>query len=194
MARKQCFKTSSKGRRQPTRVARPVRTIVQRAVAQTPTGYGEFLNDLKVRIRAAQIKASLSVNRELIELYWSIGRDIVQRQQAEGWGKGVVDRLAGDLQKAFPGISGFSAGNIWRMRAFHLAWTVQILARPARVSDGAVLAQPVRELVPENLPRPVSEIPCPSHFVAACPVWSRSRLNSKTPRARTWMMSNDGHD
>ena len=65
----------------------------------------------------------LAVNRELIGLYWDIGRAIVERQKAEGWGKSIVNRLAADLQKEFPGESGFSPRNVWRMRAFYLAWT-----------------------------------------------------------------------
>jgi predicted nuclease of restriction endonuclease-like (RecB) superfamily len=66
-----------------------------------------LLVDIKSRIRTAQIKASLAVNRELIQLYWDSGRLIVQRQQAEGWGAGVIDRLARDLHKEFPGLQGF---------------------------------------------------------------------------------------
>jgi hypothetical protein len=80
------------------------------------------LEALKTRVRQAQTQAMLSVNRELIQLYWDIGRRIVERQEKEGWGQSVVDRLAGDLQKAFPGSQGFSPVNIWRMRAFHLAY------------------------------------------------------------------------
>ena len=87
-----------------------------------PSDYADFLDSLKARVRQAQTKAILSVNRELIQLYWDIGREIVQRQEQAGWGKGIVDRLAGDLQKAFPGIQGFSPRNIWRMRAFFLAY------------------------------------------------------------------------
>ena len=96
-----------------------------------PADYRELLESLKARIQQAQIKAMLSVNRELIRLYWDIGRRIVEQQSKEGWGKGVVDRLAGDLQKAFPGIGGFSASNVSRMRAFYLAYaaTGEISAR-----------------------------------------------------------------
>ncbi len=96
-----------------------------------PADYRELLESLKARIRQAQTKAMLSVNRELIRLYWDIGRRIVEQQSKEGWGKGVVDRLAGDLQKAFPGIGGFSASNVSRMRAFYLAYaaTGEISAR-----------------------------------------------------------------
>ena len=64
----------------------------------------------------------LSVNRELIQLYWDIGRDIVERQDREGWGKNVVDRIADDIQKAFPGLRAFRPCNVWRMRAFYLAY------------------------------------------------------------------------
>ena len=84
--------------------------------------YRRLLRDIKSRIRAAQIRASLSVNRELIELYWDVGEMIVNRQRVEGWGKSIVNKIAADLQKDFPGIEGFSSRNIWRMRAFYVAW------------------------------------------------------------------------
>lgn len=124
-----------------------------------PAGYRTLFEDIKARIRAAQIKAALSVNRELIELYWSIGRDIVQRQRDEGWGRSTVERLAADLQLEFPGIGGFSAGNIWRMRSFYIAWTEEALAQPARDSRTAILAQPAREMDGRNLPQAAAEIP-----------------------------------
>ena len=94
--------------------------------------YGALLDEIKGRIRSAQIKAALAVNSELIGLYWSIGRDIVQRQHREGWGQSVVDRLAADLRHEFPSMSGFSAGNIRRMRAFYLGWAEPISAQRAR--------------------------------------------------------------
>ena len=72
------------------------------------SGYRELLTDIRARVRVAQIKASLSVNRELIQLYWDIGEVIVSRQRSQGWGKSVVERLAADLQKEFPGMAGFS--------------------------------------------------------------------------------------
>ena len=81
-----------------------------------PPGYTELLEDLKGRVRTAQLKAAVAVNREMIQLYWDIGRLIVERQEREGWGKGIVDRLARDIQKAFPGLQGFSPRNVWRMR------------------------------------------------------------------------------
>jgi len=87
-----------------------------------PKGYEVFLGELKERIRTAQLRASLAVNRELISLYWQIGTGIVDRQKTHRWGNAVLDRLGEDLQKAFPGLSGFSRTNLYRMRAFYLAY------------------------------------------------------------------------
>jgi predicted nuclease of restriction endonuclease-like (RecB) superfamily len=84
----------------------------------TPEGYKAFLRDLKGRIRKAQLRASLSVNRELVLLYWNIGKDILERQRALGWGAKVIERLASDLRTAFPEIKGFSSRNLKYMRAF----------------------------------------------------------------------------
>ncbi len=83
-----------------------------------PTDYPFLLNDIKERIRAAQIKANLSANRELIQLYWEIGWLIAARQQKEGWGAGVIPRLARDLKNELPDIKGFSERNIKRMTTF----------------------------------------------------------------------------
>jgi predicted nuclease of restriction endonuclease-like (RecB) superfamily len=84
--------------------------------ATVPAGYGELLGDLKERIRAAQIRAALSVNRELVLLYWQIGQAILQRQEAHGWGTRVIDRLADDLRRAFPDMRGFSRRSLHYMR------------------------------------------------------------------------------
>ena len=91
-------------------------------LALHPEGYDDFLHDLKERIRVAQVRAALAVNRELVLLYWEIGRDILARQQQHGWGARVVDRLASDLHHAFPEVRGFSPRNLKYMRAFAEAW------------------------------------------------------------------------
>jgi predicted nuclease of restriction endonuclease-like (RecB) superfamily len=80
--------------------------------------YAALLGALKSRIREGQYLALRAVNRELIDLNWDIGRMIVERQQEEGWGKAVVQRLAADLQTEFPGVGGYSASNLWRMKVF----------------------------------------------------------------------------
>jgi predicted nuclease of restriction endonuclease-like (RecB) superfamily len=80
--------------------------------------YASLLRDVKTRIREGQYAALRTVNKELIGLYWDIGSMIVERQQEEGWGKAVVQRLAADLQAEFVGVGGFSASNLWRMKVF----------------------------------------------------------------------------
>jgi predicted nuclease of restriction endonuclease-like (RecB) superfamily len=87
-----------------------------------PDGYSDWLTDLKERIHHAQQRASLAVNRELIQLYWQIGQDILQRQAEQGWGAKVIERLAHDLRTAFPDMKGFSRSNLMYMRAFAEAW------------------------------------------------------------------------
>jgi len=91
-------------------------------LASLPDSYGDFLSGLKDRIRATQIRAAGSVNRELVLLYWQIGRDILDRQSRENWGAKVIDRLAADLRQAFPDIQGFSPRNLKYMRSFAEAW------------------------------------------------------------------------
>lgn len=81
--------------------------------------YGELLVEIKQRIRSAQYEALKAVNKELIALYWDIGQMIVTRLQSETWGKSVVANLSKDLQAEFPGISGFSVANLWRMKLFY---------------------------------------------------------------------------
>ncbi|MGF1938420.1 MAG: PDDEXK nuclease domain-containing protein [Nostoc sp. ChiQUE02] len=81
--------------------------------------YRDLLMEIKQRIRSAQYEALKAVNREMINLYWDIGQIIVTQQQGATWGKSVVEQLAKDLQAEFPGISGFSAANLWRMRLFY---------------------------------------------------------------------------
>jgi predicted nuclease of restriction endonuclease-like (RecB) superfamily len=80
--------------------------------------YAALLAEVKERIRSAQYEALKAVNKELVTLYWDIGKLIVERQDREGWGKSVVERLANDLQNEFPGIGGFSTSNLWRMKGF----------------------------------------------------------------------------
>ncbi|MEY2848382.1 MAG: hypothetical protein RI885_1047 [Actinomycetota bacterium] len=101
-----------------------------------PASYGSILAELKQRVRNAQFQAQRRVNTELIQLYWSIGRTILDQQAIEGWGSGVVGRLAADLRAEFPAIKGFSRSNLMYMRAFAEAWP----------SPDAIVQQPVGQL------------------------------------------------
>ena len=85
-----------------------------------PSDYAGLLAEVKERVRAARYAALKAVNKELVSLYWDIGRMIAERQKVEGWGKSVVKQLAADLQAEFPGMRGYSAQNLWYMRQFFL--------------------------------------------------------------------------
>jgi predicted nuclease of restriction endonuclease-like (RecB) superfamily len=91
-------------------------------IVPLPADYAAWLAELKTRIHTAQQRAALAVNRELVLLYWQIGQDIRARQEREGWGAKVIERLAQDLRTAFPDMKGFSPRNLKYMRAFAEAW------------------------------------------------------------------------
>ena len=97
--------------------------------------YVKRLIEVKQRIRTAQYEALKVVNKQLIALYWDIGKLIITRQQGETWGKSVVNQLAKDLQTDFPGIQGFSTANLWRMKLFYQTY-----------ADNEKLAPMVREI------------------------------------------------
>ena len=114
-----------------------------------PQSYDTLLEDLKTRIRQAQVKAALAVNRELVLLYWQIGKDILARQAQEGWGARVITRLSADLRKAFPGMKGLSSRNLLYMRAFSDAYgdeqIVQQLAAQIPWFHNCVLIDKVKD-------------------------------------------------
>lgn len=84
--------------------------------------YERLLAEIKQRIISAQTQAALAVNRELVLLYWQIGRQINERQEREDWGAKVIDRLAADLGREFPGVEGFGARNLSNMRDIAREW------------------------------------------------------------------------
>lgn len=97
--------------------------------------YSRFLNEVKSRIVSSRIQAARKVNKELINLYWDIGKAIVERQEKYNWGDSVVEKLANDLKKAFKTQFGFSTQNLWYMRQFYLEY-----------EDDSILQQFVGEL------------------------------------------------
>ena len=92
------------------------------AVALTAGGYEEWIRSIKERIQRARVKASMLVNSEQTLLYWDIGHDILEKQDSEGWGSKVVERMSADLKAAFPDMTGWSPRNLKYMRAFADAW------------------------------------------------------------------------
>lgn len=101
------------------------------SLSAPPEGYLDWLLELKTRIHNAQQRATLAVNRELVLLYWQIGRDILTRQAEQGWGAKVIARLAQDLRNAFPEMKGFSPRNLKYMRAFAQAWPDEAIVQQA---------------------------------------------------------------
>jgi predicted nuclease of restriction endonuclease-like (RecB) superfamily len=95
--------------------------VVVADLAAPPPDYGAFLAEMVARVRLARAHALRSVNEQLVLLYWEVGREILQRQEREGWGAKVIDRLAGDLRVAFPDM-GWSPRSLKYMRAFARAW------------------------------------------------------------------------
>ncbi len=109
--------------------------------------YTAWLGEVKSRIQSARISAARSVNRDLILLYWDIGRGIVEKQGELGWGKSVVEQLSLDLRAEFPGMKGVSANNLWLMRQFY-----------SEYSSPAILEQLVQELQSQRLDSPEAAV------------------------------------
>lgn len=91
-------------------------------LASLPNGYASILEAITNKIRAAQTRAMVAVNRELIDVYRDIGKTIHEQQQTAEWGSSVVEQLAKDLKKSFAGMRGFSSRNLWNMRDFYLSY------------------------------------------------------------------------
>ena len=115
-----------------------------------PNNYTELLAEIKARIQTAQTRAVLAVNSELIRLYWQIGEQLTARQAREGWGAGVIPRLARDLHNELPKLKGFSERNLKLMAQFFRAY-------PTLFADHAQIGQPaVAHLAEGSLQRSVT--------------------------------------
>ena len=151
--------------------------------------YRQFIEELKTRVATARLSAARRINHEMILLYWDIGRGIVEKQQALGWGESVVEMVSADLQRAFPSMSGFSPRNLWYMRRLYEAYSAPgFLAQAVRETTlreaNPILPQPVAELETDDacqfLPQLVAEIPWGHH---------RFILDKLTdPAARFWYL------
>jgi predicted nuclease of restriction endonuclease-like (RecB) superfamily len=124
--------------------------------ALLPVDYAEFLAALRTRILGARTAAVQAVNRELILLYWDMGRDIVQKQQMASWGDAVVEQLAADLRAEFPDMRGFSPRNVWDMRRLYTT-----LTEPAFLAH--VKREMARRLPPPILRQAVAELGAAGH-------------------------------
>ena len=136
--------------------------------------YALFIRDLKARVAAARLSAARAVNRELIALYWDIGKAIVDKQQTLGWGQSVVEQIARDLRASFPGTQGFSARNVWDMRRLYEEYSGALVLRQlaAESSRRNSSARPRRSAISganepavELLRQLVAEVPWGHHLV-----------------------------
>lgn len=103
--------------------------------------YVQTLSTIKKQVQEAQIKTALAANKELLKLYWYIGQTIVEKQSIHEWGTSLIEQLAEDLQNEFPGVGGFSPRNIFRMRAFYLAYE-KVPQPVAQITDLPVFSIP----------------------------------------------------
>ena len=97
--------------------------------------YRDWLTSLKQSIRQRQIKASLSVNRELLLMYWDLGKDIVEKQKSFKWGDGFLKQLSQDLQREFPEMQGWSERNLRRIRLWYQTYSQYFSIRTQTVSE-----------------------------------------------------------
>ena len=127
--------------------------------------YRRFIEGLKARVLSARLSAARAVNRDLILLYWDIGRGIVEKQQVLGWGESVVEMVSADLQRAFPQMTGFSPRNVWAMRRLYTTYTAPyFLSQAVREIDhgegGQILRQAMAEIGGDKKrPQPVAKLP-----------------------------------
>ena len=119
-------------------------TFVHSNSVAKDNAYQQWFGELKSRLRSHQVKAAMHVNTEMLEFYWSLGRDLVQKKAETQWGAGVVEQLSLDLKDAFPGVKGFSTTNIWYSKKWYLYYNEHVI----------------------KLHQPGGEIPMPEEFGA----------------------------
>ena len=164
-------RSSSRVSRKVVKRTKPVATARAKAMVVMPKGYAELLAALKERIRAAQLRAALAVNHELVALYWHIGKEIIERQGLQGWGTKVVDRIAKDLHREFPDMGGLSERNLNYMRYFADAYP-----------EPSILQQPVAKLPWGHIALLLTKVKKPEHrlWYAQATIangWSRAVLD-----------------
>ena len=118
--------------------------------------YVSWLNQLKQKILVARQKAVISLKSTLIELYWHIGSQIVEKEKDAIWGSGLIDRLALDLVFEFSDIKGFSRQNLYAVRQWHLFYSTRDISKPIGISD-YLLTYTIPDSLIEKLPT-VSEL------------------------------------
>ena len=143
--------------------------------------YLQFIEELKVRVVSARVTAARAITHEAILLYWDIGRGIVEKQKENGWGDSVVQMIAGDLQREFPGAKGFSPQNLWRMQQLYILHTQpEFLAQVVREIEKEAKQVPVGEELSQLVREMVSMVPWGHH--------ANALLRVSDPAARLWYL------
>ncbi|MDZ7583024.1 MAG: DUF1016 N-terminal domain-containing protein [Deltaproteobacteria bacterium] len=163
------------------------------AAAATPD-YRRFIEDLKARVATARVSAARHVNRDLILLYWDIGQAIVEKQKTHNWGDAVVEMVAKDLRRAFPGMRGFSPDSIWRMRQFYSEYAdpsfleqavLEIAGRRGKRLEQAVPETASDEFLSRFAKKMLAPIPWGHHIELLKKI--------KEPEARLWYLQTTAH-
>ena len=145
------------------------------------TDYRHFIEALKARVLSARISAARAITHEAILLYWDIGQGIVEKQEEHGWGDSVVEIVAADLQRAFPGAKGFSPQNVWRMQQLDLLHNErEFLAQVVREMDKEGKRAPSRENLSQVVREMVATVPWGHH--------ANALLRVSAPAARLWYL------
>ena len=145
------------------------------------TDYRHFIEALKARVLSARISAARAITHEAILLYWDIGQGIVEKQEEHGWGDSVVEIVAADLQRAFPGAKGFSPQNVWRMQQLYLLHNErEFLAQVVREMDKEGKRAPSRENLSQVVREMVATVPWGHH--------ANALLRVSAPAARLWYL------
>jgi predicted nuclease of restriction endonuclease-like (RecB) superfamily len=123
------------------------------------TLFRSFVTDIKEKILSSQYQALKAVNKELIALYWDIGKTIVQRQENFGWGKSIVKNLSDELQKEFVGLKGFSERNLWNMRNYYTEYRknqkLQTLSTEIGWSHNVLIFQKCKDDIQKETTQPI---------------------------------------
>lgn len=126
--------------------------------------YKAWINLLKNKIRSAQIKAAVSVNAQLIALYWDLGKMIIEKQEQNKWGSGLIAQIAKDLKKELPETSGFSRTNLYSMRQFYLFYRHENIHQVGgQIQSDSIIRQPGGQL--ENIPDLLLHTPWRHHVL-----------------------------
>ena len=133
--------------------------------------YAQWINEIKLRFRSAQIKAAVKVNSEQLLFNWQLGRDLVTKRAEEKWGKGVVEQVSLDLQAEFPEVKGFSTSNLWYMKKWYQFYNdllddkkIQQIVGEKSLIDASRLRQIGMEINKEKVQQVVGEISFPYAF------------------------------